>query len=176
MLKRADTVKYLSEFNNEGGYHLPNGNILTEEFALRIGENADLFMGKGLSIDEKMASEKRYVLPDGELLNKEEAILFARGHPLSSSEGATIDETLSGEDLDTALIYYYGESCRVKLHPYYVPMICHSPPRPPMLIFLLSCVSRPRNSEYTINLNSLWPTGNSPIKTEIPYDIKAILR
>jgi hypothetical protein len=25
-------------------------------------------------------------------------------------------------------------------------------------------------------LNSLWPTGNSPIQTEVPYKIKAMLR
>jgi hypothetical protein len=170
MSKRPDNVRHLSEFNDEGGYRLPNGNLLTQDLALLIGENVGLFMGGGLSIEDKMACEKRYVLPDGELLNKEQAIKFA------AAEGVTFDETLSSEELEAALLSYYGEACKAMLRPYYIPMICHSPPRPPMLIFSLNCSARSRNSEYTINLNSLWPTGNSPIQTEVPYKIKAMLR
>jgi hypothetical protein len=168
MLRRPDNVKHLSEYKD--GYILPSGIPLTKDIAIIIGEHAQLFMGKDLTPEEKEESERRYMLSDDEFINKADAIKIIK------FDGVSIDETMSDEEMDTFLCHYFGGSCRVMLNPYYVPMICHSPPRPPMLLFVLSCASKGLNSHYTINLNSLWPTGNSPIQTELPYDIKEILR
>ena len=58
-----------------------------------------------------------------------------------------------------------------QINPYYTPHICENPPLPPMLLFFTSCHSKPPSSSYTINLNTLIPTKNSPIQTYLPRDI-----
>ena len=177
----------------EGGYRLPSGKILTKEHVSRISKEAGLPTGEGLSVEERNAAELRYVLPesdlpkaeeaikvtaaerrcaypDGILINREEAIRFA------AADGVTFDENLSNEELRTVLLSYYGRGMRANLHPYYNAWIDHNLPTPPMLQFLNHCPSKGQYSAYTINLNTLRPTKNSPIQIEIPEDIKAMLR
>jgi hypothetical protein len=74
-------------------------------------------------------------------------------------------------DLASRRIVEEGGSYIEKVNPYYTPYICENKPLPPMLLFFNSCRSKPPCSYYTINLNTLRPTKNSSIQTELPREI-----
>jgi len=98
-----------------------------------------------------------FILKSGKKLMYEDAILIANHVGLNT-------------DHSTKFEYEYIEDCTVCKNPVYTPHIDSNEPLPPMLQFLRSD-GIPR-SEYTINLNTLEPTRNSPIKKAIPEYIR----
>uniref|UniRef100_A0A6C0DK16 Uncharacterized protein n=1 Tax=viral metagenome TaxID=1070528 RepID=A0A6C0DK16_9ZZZZ len=74
-------------------------------------------------------------------------------------------------DIASRRIVEEGGSYIEKVNPYYTPYICENKPLPPMLQFFTSCNSKSPHSSYTINLNTLRPTKNSPIQTELSREI-----
>lgn len=121
--------------------------------------------------------------------------VFEGGYMLKSGKKLTVEDVRiigkeAGLDTDTGVerkkgwVTEYdedGEICGGYLkhfNPLYQAYISIKKPLPPMLIFLSSdCANyAATRSAYTINLNTLQPTRNSPIQKAIPEYIEAKLQ
>jgi len=133
--------------------------------------------------------EGGYLLKSGKMLTREDANLIA------SEAGLNTDHSL---DKQYERIPEYSDSGKIcgsyiKQHnPVYTPYIDHNEPLPPMLQFFSSQIisnkflsdlisggsAKPEceGSSYTINLNTLKPTRNSPLQKEIPEHIRIKLQ
>jgi hypothetical protein len=110
-----------------------------------------------------------YVLKSGKTLSQEDAELIGKE--------AGLDTTRVGDDNVEYLkpewkSSEYAGAWLTHNNPVYRPYIDENPPTPPMLQFLSSSTfdleGLPTKSAYTINLNTLKPTKNSPIQKGIP--------
>ena len=112
--------------------------------------------------------EGGYPLKNGKNLTKEIAreIGIAMGLPPASGNiSYDSDAKMVPCDAD----YPNGDKYRKDTNPYYTPYIHIDSPLPPMLVFLCSCpFDKKPMSSYTINLNTLKPTKNSPIQKLLP--------
>jgi len=110
--------------------------------------------------------EGGYPLKSGKRLTREDAEIIGREAGLDTSRKSSDDESLNIEKVSD------GEGGYTVVHnnSVYRPYIYEKAPLPPLLIFISSSPTmKPR---YTINLNTLKPTGNS----EIQFGISEYIR
>lgn len=115
--------------------------------------------------DNNMKPLTTFILKSGKTLTKDIARRIGIDVGLNPATGVI------NIDFASRRIVEEGESYIEQINPYYTTHICENPPAPPMLLFLISCNSKPPRSYYTINLNTLTPTKNSPIQTHLSRDI-----
>ena len=114
--------------------------------------------------------EGGYPLPSGKSLTEEIAKKIGR------EAGLNVD---NWESLQIEKIPEYNESGECCGHdikfsnPTYIPFIDTKEPLPPMLQFI---PNTPYGSAYTINLNNLKPTRNSPNQTTISNEILKLIK
>ena len=111
--------------------------------------------------------EEGIPLKSGKMLTREVAEEIGRAVGLDMTRKADDDETLGVEKVSDNK----GGYDVVHRNPIYRPYIYKKSPLPDMLVFISS--SPGSASSYTINLNTLKPTGNSKIQKEIPVSIRS---
>jgi hypothetical protein len=111
--------------------------------------------------------EGGFTLPSGKVLTREDAELIGKLAGLDTSRKSDDDETLNVEKVPDN----EGGYNVVHRNPVYRPYIYKKLPLPPMLVFISS--SPGNASSYTINLNTLKPTGSSKIQKELPASIRS---
>jgi hypothetical protein len=119
--------------------------------------------------------EGGYLLNSGKRLTREIAEEIGRGAGLNMNFVPHEDRNAKKVDLDSGIGF-------AETNPFYSAYIDENPPKPPMLQFFSSCVNTDvetfgaMRSRYTINLNTLKPTGPSPIQTQLSEAVLAKLK
>jgi hypothetical protein len=111
-----------------------------------------------------------FTLKSGKKLSVEDAYLIGEEAGLLTRRKADHKDSSTTEWI---LCPVTGDRVLIQTNPIYIPYIDNNEPTPPMLQFISSCNGSICKSSYTINLNTLKPTANSPIKKEIPEYIRA---
>ncbi len=111
-----------------------------------------------------------YVLKSGKTLTREDAELIGKEAGLDTAR--VEDDNIEYLKPEWINCSEFGGGWLIHNNPVHRPYIDENPPTPPMLQFLSSSPcdleGLPTKSAYTINLNTLKPTKNSPIQKEIP--------